>query len=81
MLLVFPASPADGWFLFFQELFEMYQVKSLTLLQKEFDIPKNLAKFIIDVFIDWPKSTLYKKVKKRILTSRYNKKIFKRERF
>ena len=68
-------------FLFFQELFERNQIKSLKDMQKEFDVPKILSKFITDVFIDWPKSTLYKKAKKRILTSRYNKKIFKRERF
>jgi glycosyltransferase involved in cell wall biosynthesis len=67
--------------LFFQELFDSYDISSYSQLKKNFQIPANIDSFIQEVFLDQPKSRLLKKIKKRLLTSRYNKRIFKIERF
>jgi len=67
--------------LFFQELFSGYKVHSFGELQTQFTIPSNIFNFMKEVFSDLPKANLFKKIKKRLLTSRYNKQIFKIERF
>jgi glycosyltransferase involved in cell wall biosynthesis len=67
--------------LFFQELFLQFEVISVEELKSRFVIPDNLTVFLNDVFLDMPKNMFFKKVKKRLLTSRYNKRIFKIERF
>ena len=67
--------------LFFQELFVHFGIESFDELKNKFDIPKNINMFLINVFVDMPKNALLKKIKKRLLTSRYNKRIFKIERF
>jgi glycosyltransferase involved in cell wall biosynthesis len=67
--------------LYFQELFENYDIASLDELKAMVSIPENLNDFLIAVFLDWHKNKLVKKIKKRLLTSRYNKRIFKIERF
>ncbi len=68
-------------YLFFQELFLSFDIKNFKALKQEFDIPENIESFIKDAFADQKKHTLIKKIKKRLLTSRYNKLIFKIERF
>lgn len=67
--------------LFFQELFVQFGINNYEELRSEVEIPKNIDNFIKEVFIDLPKNSLLKKFKKRLLTSRYNKRIFKIERF
>ncbi|MDO9001541.1 MAG: glycosyltransferase [Bacteroidota bacterium] len=67
--------------LFFQELFLQFEIYSFDELKRKFEIPQNINGFLIDVFIDMPKNALLKKFKKRLLTSRYNKRIFKIERY
>lgn len=67
--------------LFFEELFLSFDITTYSILAKEFEIPSNLQLFIQSVFEDLPKNKLLKKLKKRLLTSRYNKTIFKIERF
>lgn len=67
--------------LFFQELFVQFDVKNYDILRSEIEIPDNMDSFLKEVFSDLPKNKLLKKIKKRLLTSRYNKRIFKIERF
>lgn len=67
--------------LFFQELFSNYNIISFGQLHKEARVPNNIEKFTEEVFLDLPKAKLLKRIKKRLLTSRYNKRIFKIERF
>ena len=67
--------------LFFQELYSNYRITSFGQLHKESRVPDNISKFTESVFLDIPKAVLLKKIKKRLLTSRYNKRIFKIERF
>ena len=68
-------------YLFFQELFIHFEIKSFNHLKSKFKIPDNISTFLLEVFNDMPKNALLKKLKKRLLTSRYNKRIFKIERF
>lgn len=67
--------------LYFQELFDNYDIVSIDQLRSCFKVPANLNLFLHDVFFDKPKQKLLKLIKKRLLTSRYNKRIFKIERF
>ncbi|MBA3680810.1 MAG: glycosyltransferase [Bacteroidetes bacterium] len=67
--------------LFFQELFVQFSVNSYESLKAEVEVPTTIDSFLKDVFIDLPKNSLLKKIKKKLLTSRYNKRIFKIERF
>lgn len=66
---------------FFYELFEQFNIKDFNSLQHEFHITETLMPFFKDVFIESKKLAWWKKIKKRLLTSRYNKLIFKLERF
>lgn len=67
--------------LFFEELFEMYQVKSSEELNSICSIPNNIQPFLTGVFESMSQNKFVKQIKKRLLTSRYNKQIFKIERF
>ena len=67
--------------LFFQELFLKFDIKNSEALSNVTKIPQNLSDFIEEVFAELPKQRWWKKLKKRLLTSRYNKQIFKIERF
>jgi glycosyltransferase involved in cell wall biosynthesis len=67
--------------LFFEELFLKFNICDFKELIAEFAVPNNLIDFMKTVFEQIPKHKLLKKIKKRILTSRYNKSIFKIERF
>ncbi len=66
---------------FFQELFVQFEIRSFEQLNSEFKIPANLVSFLNMTFEDLSKGKLVKALKKRLLTSRYNKKLFKIERF
>ena len=68
-------------YLFFQELFVRFGIDSFEVLEKEFNVPESLRDFFKETFNDLKKNVLLKKIKKRLLTSRYNKLIFKIERF
>ena len=67
--------------LFFQELFIQFNIRSYDELKAEFLIPQTIESFLKETFVDIAKNTFFKKLNKRILTSRYNKRIFKIERF
>lgn len=67
--------------LFFQELFQGFELNSYQQLQAEIKVPDNLLQFLEHTFADLPKKRWIKKIKKRWLTSRYNKRIFQQERF
>ncbi len=67
--------------LFFGELFLQFEIDTFERLKHEFVIPENIEMFLKNVFMDMQKNAFLKKVKKRLLTSRYNKRIFKIERF
>ncbi len=67
--------------LYFQELFVQFGISSYDALRADVEVPNNINGFVKEVFIDLPKNSLLKKIKKRVLTSRYNKRIFKIERF
>ncbi len=66
---------------FFAELFERFDINDFTSLQNEFKIPEVIIPFIKNSLNESKKITWWKKIKKRLLTSRYNKRIFKLERF
>jgi len=68
-------------FIFFQELFLNFEIDSFKVLDDNFEIPSNIHLFMKEVFEDLSKNKLIKKIKKRLLTSRYNKRFFKIERF
>lgn len=67
--------------LFFQELFFRFEIKNSEALRKVTKIPQNINGFIEEVFAEFPKQRWWKNLKKRLLTSRYNKQFFKIERF
>lgn len=67
--------------LYFQELFIRFHISNYAELRAAFEIPAKLEIFLQAVFSDLPKHTLWKAIRKRLLTSRYNKRIFKIERF
>lgn len=67
--------------LFFEELFLQFHITTYSELSRDFQIPVSIEPFVQLVFVGMPKHRLLKKIKKRLLTSRYNKLIFKIERF
>jgi glycosyltransferase involved in cell wall biosynthesis len=67
--------------LFFQELFDQFNVKNQEELEKQFKVAGNIRSFIQQVFIERNKMRWWKRLVKRLLTSRYNKRFFKIERF
>lgn len=67
--------------LFFQELFGRFGIENEKALRLEIEVPEELRQFLEHTFEDFPKRRWLKKIKKRWLTSRYNKLIFQRERF
>jgi glycosyltransferase involved in cell wall biosynthesis len=67
--------------LFFEELFLKFHIGSYSELEKGFQIPEIIRPFLNSVFVGLPRHRFFKSIKKRLLTSRYNKLIFKIERF
>lgn len=67
--------------LFFEELFNYYQIENYDELNNICTIPNTIEAFIKNVFVSKNQNTLIKQIVKRLLTSRYNKNIFKIERF
>lgn len=67
--------------LFFQELFVRFNIRTREQFSGQFDVPPQLCDFFDAVFKDMNKNKILKAIKKRLLTSRYNKQIFKIERF
>lgn len=66
---------------FFAELFLQFDINNLKDLQAILTVPKVLQEFIETVFQEMPSRPLLKRIRKRLLTSRYNKRYFKIERF
>lgn len=67
--------------LYFEELFERFSVTTQEELEQVVEVPGKLKDFISRVFEAMPKDRMLKKIRKRFLTSRYNKRIFQIERF
>lgn len=67
--------------LYFEELFEHFNIRNKEELAHLTPLPQTITLFLEEVFQEAPKNKWYKKIMKRLLTSRYNKRIFKRERF
>ena len=67
--------------LFFEELFAQFGISSWEQLEAAFDVPAPLNDFLKAVFASMPRNKWWKRLSKRVLTSRYNKRIFKLERF
>jgi len=67
--------------LYFQELFDDYQISSFSDLIQIVEPKQEWRSFFEKVFAERTKDKLFKRIKKRLLTSRYNKRFFKIERF
>ena len=66
--------------LYFQELFDRFGIKSWDDLSEK-AVSASTRPFFDRVFTELPKRRLLKRVVRRLLTSRYNKRIFQIERF
>jgi glycosyltransferase involved in cell wall biosynthesis len=66
---------------FFAELFTSFSINSFAQLQNAFQLTPSQINFYQSVFDEAQKHKLWKHIKKRLLTSRYNKRWFKLERF
>ena len=71
----------NNYFIFFDELFLRYNIKSLKELNSIIVIPDNLNIFFENVFFNLNKNVKLKKIIYRIFNSKYNKKIFKFEKY
>jgi glycosyltransferase involved in cell wall biosynthesis len=67
--------------LYFEELFNAQGIHSDTALKALTPVPANLEDFVKRVFLSMPHHKLWKRFIRRLLTSRYNKRIFRFERF
>jgi len=67
--------------LFFQELFVRFEILTFVQLEQQFNVPDKIAPFLKYAFKNLTRNSFIKAIKKRLLTSRYNKQIFKIERF
>ncbi len=67
--------------LYFQELFLRFGISSKSQLESLVKLPAVLDTFIDEAFAGMNHNRLWKRLLKRILTSRYNKRFFKIERF
>lgn len=70
-----------NFFLFFDELFLRYDVNSIEDLKHICDVPDNLKGFLNIVFLNLHKFKTLKRIKYRLLNSKYNKRYFKIEKY
>lgn len=70
-----------NYLVFFDELFLRYDVNSLSDLKQICDVPENLNGFLDKVFQNLHKFKTLKRIKYRLLNSKYNKRYFKIEKY
>jgi glycosyltransferase involved in cell wall biosynthesis len=70
-----------GFLLLFDELFLKYEVNSMTELKQICEVPENLNEFLSQVFANLPKFKLWKRIKYRLLNSKYNRYYFRIEKY
>lgn len=70
-----------NYFLFFDELFLRYDVNSMEDLKQICDVPENLKEFLNLVFQNLHKFKTLKRIKYRLLNSKYNRRYFKIEKY
>lgn len=70
-----------NYLMFFDELFLRYDVNSLSDLNQICDVPENLNGFLDQVFQNLHKFKTLKRIKYRLLNSKYNKRYFKIEKY
>ena len=73
-------SSYENYFLFFDELFLRYEVNSLHDLKIICEVPENLNEFLVKVFRKLHKFKTLKRIKYRLLNSKYNRRYFKIEK-
>jgi glycosyltransferase involved in cell wall biosynthesis len=70
-----------SYLVFFDELFLRYDVNSISDLKEIFEVPENLNEFLDQVFQNLHKFKTLKRIKYRLLNSKYNKRYFKIEKY
>lgn len=70
-----------NYFLFFDELFLRYDVNSMEDLKQICEVPENLKEFLNQVFQNLHKFKTLKRIKYRLLNSKYNRRYFKIEKY
>ncbi|MBA4241551.1 MAG: glycosyltransferase family 2 protein [Sphingobacteriaceae bacterium] len=70
-----------NYFLFFDELFLRYDVNSMEDLKQICEVPENLNEFFNQVFQNLHKFKTLKRIKYRLLNSKYNRRYFKIEKY
>lgn len=70
-----------NYFAFFDELFLRYDVNSMEDLKQICEVPENLKEFLNQVFQNLHKFKTLKRIKYRLLNSKYNRRYFKIEKY
>lgn len=70
-----------NYLMFFDELFLRYDVNSISDLKDICEVPENLNEFLDQVFQNLHKFKTLKRIKYRLLNSKYNKRYFKIEKY
>ena len=70
-----------NYFAFFDELFLRYDINSMDNLKEFCDVPDTLNDFLTTVFKNLHKFKTFKRIKYRLLNSKYNKRYFKIEKY
>lgn len=70
-----------NYFAFFDELFLRYDVNSMEDLKQICEVPNNLKEFLNHVFQNLHKFKTLKRIKYRLLNSKYNRRYFKIEKY
>lgn len=70
-----------NYFAFFDELFLRYDVNSMADLKQICEVPENLNEFFNQVFQNLHKFKTLKRIKYRLLNSKYNRRYFKIEKY
>lgn len=70
-----------NYLMFFDELFLRYDVNSISDLKDICEVPENLNGFLDQVFQNLHKFKTLKRIKYRLLNSKYNKRYFKIEKY
>lgn len=70
-----------NYFIFFDELFLRYDINSMEDLKQICEVPENLNEFLNQVFQNLHKFKTLKRIKYRLLNSKYNRRYFKIEKY
>lgn len=74
-------SSNKNYLMFFDELFIRYDVNSISQLEIICDVPASLKVFFEIVFLNLNKFRMFKKIKYRLLNSKYNRRYFKIQKY